>query len=481
MRLGVVRGISYGLFGKPDEFGPQADAIQAGVIRAYVYWSQVEPEPGKFVWDTVDALLGQIPDGVRLWLTVCSSSPWATREKTDFLPPSPATDLGDYRRFVGRLVERCGGRVAYWQPDNEPSNSGLLWAGSAEEYVAQLKVFREEVSNPMAALGRSEDGSAGEAARGTVVLGGCGYDVFSSPEGSEQRRFFHDLARLGRDHFDLFSVNLYGDPGKVAEYVEVARDFMTRHGYDKPIVAGEYGGPVLFEFPELGEILQATFAEAFQETAATQSTQGLAERANQETPEKRAMAKLYERMPTLPPRLRMLMDGCEPELEAKRHRINSRQLVMRAVAATAAGVEIANYWNLAPEVPGYHDPLQMMHLLFGKLPLLDYDDGVLAKRYPAADTFQRLAEFLSDVDSIGAVPPYDTVRLFICRGRTPKMIAWQERDPFDGEDLPPVETVLPWVHPTVTVTDAFGRTADVTPRDGQLVLQMTDTPLFVAA
>lgn len=90
--------------------------------------------------------------------------------------------------------------MAYWQPDNESSNAGLLWAGTAQEYVAQLKIFSEAVR---------------KANAGKVVLGGCGYDVFSRPEGSEPRRFFHDLAQHGRDYFDLFSVTLYGDPRRV--------------------------------------------------------------------------------------------------------------------------------------------------------------------------------------------------------------------------------------------------------------------------
>ena len=60
IRLGVVRGISYGLFGKPGEFVPQARALGAGLIRAYLYWGQVEPEPGCYRWEAVDALLGQL-------------------------------------------------------------------------------------------------------------------------------------------------------------------------------------------------------------------------------------------------------------------------------------------------------------------------------------------------------------------------------------------------------------------------------------
>ena len=459
MKLGVVRGISYGLFGKPDEFGPQAKALGAGVIRAYVYWSQVEPEPGRFAWDTVDALLDQIPEGADLWLTVCSSSPWATRQKTDFLPPSPALDPDAYARFIRELTARCRGLVAYWQPDNEPSNSALLWAGTAPEYLAQLKIFSGVVR-----------------AAGHVVLGGCGYDVFSSPEGSEPRKFFDYLAEHGRDHFDRFSVNLYGDAASVPDYVDTARRFMQRHGYEKPIVAGEHGGPVLFEFPDLGAILEQTMVEAFQASPPTQSRAELAERMRQETPERRAMAALYAKMADLPPRLRMFMAGCEPELEAKRHRINARQLVQRAVLAAAAGVEVSNYWQLAPEVPGPHDPLQMMHLLFGKLPLLDYENGALSHRYPAAGAFERLAHFLSDVDNLSPVGEglFET-------GPARGWIAWDRRDPFDGEDEPPTQITIPWTGTAATVTDVFGHTSIATQRDGQITLGVTDTPVFVTA
>src|SRR5690348_12361350 len=86
IRLGVVRGISYGLFGPPGQFGPQTRALGAGLVRAYLYWSQVEPEPGQYRWDAVDALLAQYSgdDDTELWVTLCSSSRWATRQPTDF-------------------------------------------------------------------------------------------------------------------------------------------------------------------------------------------------------------------------------------------------------------------------------------------------------------------------------------------------------------------------------------------------------------
>jgi hypothetical protein len=140
IRLGIVRSISYGLFGKPDTFVPQLRELGATLVRVYFFWSQVEPEPGRYTLDAVDAFLEQLDGSEEVWVTVCSSSRWATRQPTEFLPPSPAKDLDAYHRFVDRLVRHCAGRVHYWQCDNEPSNVGLLWAGTAQEYLAQLRV-----------------------------------------------------------------------------------------------------------------------------------------------------------------------------------------------------------------------------------------------------------------------------------------------------------------------------------------------------
>jgi hypothetical protein len=70
-------------------------------------------------------------------------------------------------------------------------------------------------------------------------------------------------------------------------------------------------------------------------------------------------------MASLPPQLQMFMRGCPPELEDKRDRINSREVVMRNLLALAAGVRRTLCWNLAPEIPGYQNPLSIMDLLFG--------------------------------------------------------------------------------------------------------------------
>jgi hypothetical protein len=471
IRLGVVRGISYGLFGKPDEFVPQARSLGAGLVRAYVYWGQVEPRPGRYQWESVDALLEQLDGDEEVWITLCSSSPWATRQPTDFLPPSPAKDQRAYGEFVRRVVRRFGGRVRYWQCDNEPSNTDLLWAGTAAEYVTQLRTMH-------AAVKEVDPGAA-------VVLGGCGYDLLSSPEGSPQRRFFGELLSVGRDAFDLFDVHLYGDAAKASGYLRTARELLGVNGCGQPIVVGEYAAPVPFDFPEVEAVMFQALASAFAEAPATQSTDELIEREQRETPERRAMAALYERMPELPTKLQMFMVGCPPELEAKRHRINARQLVMCNLVALAEGVRRTTYWDLAPEVPAAVDPRQIMHLMFGKLALLDYDGTTLGTRHPAASAFALLATQLAGavrVDRVEAAGQPTVAAFQVEReGRAPLLVLWDQRDLFDGEDEPPVAVEWPWAAGTATAVDALGGTVAAELRDGTLRLPVSVTPVFVTA
>jgi hypothetical protein len=56
-------------------------------------------------------------------------------------------------------------------------------------------------------------------------------------------------------------------------------------------------------------------------------------------------------MDSLPPRLQMFLAGCPAELEAKRDRINARQVVMRTMLALAEGVRRTAYWNLGRRLP----------------------------------------------------------------------------------------------------------------------------------
>jgi hypothetical protein len=333
--------------------------------------------------------------------------------------------------------------VQFWQCDNEPSNIGLTWAGTAEGYLAQLRVFHRAVKD-----------ADPEAA---VVLGGATYALPAAAPDSPERRFFDQVLADGRDHFDLFDLHLYGPADRVVDDIEAARGMMRAFGYEKPLVVGEYNAPWPNLYPEA--------------TAAMEQAQ------------EGGLAGLYERMADLPPQLQMFMRGCPPELEAKRDRINGRELVMRNLLALSAGVRRTACWNLAPEIPGYEDRLSVMDLLFGKFPLLGYQGTELRVRHPPADTFALLADRLAGVEGVTRVevPGRPGLRLFQVdrRGRGRLLVVWDQRDSFSGEDQPPVPFDWPWPAAGATAVDAFGRAQPAEPGDGRLRLQVSDTPLLV--
>jgi hypothetical protein len=61
----------------------------------------------------------------------------------------------------------------------------------------------------------------------------------------------------------------------------------------------------------------------------------------------------------------------------------------------------------------------------------------------------------------------------------PLLVVWDHRDPFDGEDEPPIEVTWPWPASAATVTDVFGRTRTARGLDGHIRLPVSVTPLFV--
>lgn len=468
--MGVVRGISYGLFGEPQEFGPAALALNAGLVRAYVYWGQVEPEPGRYDWTVVDRLLDEVAGGGRLWVTVCSSSAWATRTETAFLPASPPLDPAAYARFVSQLVRRCAAYVDYWQCENEPSNAGLLWSGTAGEYAELLEVFAGSV--------RAEPGA------GHVVLGGIGYDVLSSEPDSDTWRFFERVCATAGASFDLVDVHLYDDPRRIPMHLAAVRALLERNGCDQPLVVGEYGGPTIFGFPDAEQTVQATMATVLSEGGVQAG-----EQRDDDSPDRRAMRELYRRLPELPGELQQFLDGCPPEVAARRDRIACRELVTRNLMAFAEGVAVTCYWQLAPEIPDYSDPLNPLGLISARLPLLDFEDGQLVDAQPAAATFRMLAAALQDAVAVQRITLGDRrdVRAFnvvFPPGSTKAVqVLWQDADPFAG-DLDDLHEAFEWhwVHDDIYAANAMAFGVPMPAwTHGRLAVPLSATPILLSS
>jgi hypothetical protein len=464
--LGIAWGFLYGYSGtKAEKFMPLVRGMGGNFSKVYLFWNQIEPEKGHFQWDALDAFVNQLNAPEEGLISLFSTSTWAVEKPGTMLPPSPAKNPEDYYRFVHAVVTHSKGRVRYWQNDSEP-NSPVYWAGTKEEFVRQLKIFHKAV--------KDADPSA-------VVVAG-GYDGLFNPPGAypipgqeKGLEFFDYVMKEAADAFDIFDLRLYADPYTIPWRVDYIRGRMRAYGYEKPIIATEYGGPGFYEFlpnlrfaPLVMKWLQAVAAgHANGNPAAADAGQG-------------GVGELYGKINQLPPQTQMFMQGCSPELQAKFERIQARDLVMRNVLALSAGVRKTLYWALHSDSPDRDD---VMNLMYGKIAMVGYQDGELKRRYPIADVYQTMAKELAGVETVTRqdVPGRPEVFLFEVRraGKNPLYVVWEKRDVFAGEDAPATPLDFEWPAPGAVATDAAGLATPVKVENGRIALAVSVTPVFI--
>ena len=464
--LGIAWGFLYGYLNTPaEQFLPQMRELGGGFTKVYLFWNQLEPEKGKYDWSAVDAFVNQSKSPDEGLVALFSSSRWAVKHRAFLLPPSPAANPDDYYRFVYDLVKHCKGRVRYWQNDCEPNNP-IYWDSTKEEFVAQLKVFYQAVK---------------DADPAALVVAG-GYDGLFGPPGTHPfpnqqagLDFFDYVLKEGRDAFDFFDLRLYGDSYTIVPRVEIMRQKMHALGYDKPIICTEYGGPAFFQF--LPNRKYFSLLSAWMQSIATTGPNGAPQT---DTAGSNQIAALYQNMNSLAPETQMFMLGCAPALEAKYDRIQARGLVMRNLFAFAAGVQKTLYWQLL-DLRTNRD--NMMTLMYGKIGLLGYEHGVLRKRFPTADAYQRMAGALAGVREVKQieVPGKPSVFLFqVDRGqRGPLFVVWERRDEFNGEDAPAVAFDWSWTSKRASATDALGQPVAAQVEGGKLRMEISLTPIFI--
>ncbi len=457
--LGIAWGFLYGYKGtKAEVYMPQLRQLGAGMTKVCVFWNQLEPEKGHYEWSASDAFVNQLHSPEEGLISIFSSSLWATRRASAILPPSPAKDPADYYRFIHAMVLRYKGRVRYWQNGTEP-NSPVFWSGTKEEFVDELRVFHKAVK---------------DADPDAMVIAG-GYDGLFNPPGMFQYPsqkygldFFDYVIAEGADAFDMFDVHLYADPYTIPWRVERIREMMRAHGHEKPILCTEYDGPGFFEFPP--NIAYGSAVMKWAQSVANGDSRGGAEE----------VAALYAKMGTLAKQTQMFMEGCSADLQRKLERLQARDLVMRNMLALSAGVQKTMYWDLWHGTSRRDD---MMHLMYSKMKLLEYDGGALTKRYPLADAFERMAKELAGVESVEriAVPDKPSIYLFEVKRakRTPLLVVWEKRDVFSGEDQPAIAFEWPWIFADASDTDALGQPVAVTVQGGHVHLDISVTPVFI--
>lgn len=201
---------------------------QAGVraLRIAFSWTEMEPEPGKYVWDFWDNFIPLAVDeyGLRLIPYICYTPEWnATDEASNFWR-SPPRDNAPFARFVEQLVARYGTRVHSWEIWNEPDNRDY-WTGTPAQYVALLQAGANAV--------RRADPAA------QVVMGGLAGNL----------EFLETL--LAEHHagqwVDVINLHSYLETWhpdaleRLSEYVARAADLVAQYGQKQPLWLAEIG------------------------------------------------------------------------------------------------------------------------------------------------------------------------------------------------------------------------------------------------
>jgi len=176
----------------------------------------------------------------------------------------------------------------------------------------------------------------------------------------------------------------------------------------------------------------------------------------------------------------MFMEGCPKPLEEKFYRIQARDMVMRCVLALSAGVQKTLFWDLWHDTSKRDD---LMHLMYSRQKLLEYENGRLAKELPGATAFRRMAEALKGVTRVRRIEVADHPSLYLFevtrRDRPPLFVVWERRDTFTGEHAPPTPSDLAWSSKEAHAVDALGQPVVGTVSSGRLRLPVSVTPIFI--
>lgn len=169
-----------------EALASKASELGTGFVRISARWRQIEPRPGEFHWETLDADIWDraAPRGLRLFVTIEDAPEWAGGGAAHNGAPN---DLERWRHFVGAVVNRYKGYVKHWGIWNEPDS---------QIFLADRRAYRDIAREARRAI-KAADAEA-------LVLG---------PEVSEGALddgwFAEVMSEWGFEIFDIVTVHIY--------------------------------------------------------------------------------------------------------------------------------------------------------------------------------------------------------------------------------------------------------------------------------
>jgi len=158
-------------------------------VRQPFYWSQVEPEPGRFDWTVSDRLVAAVARHPQLRLVAVLEDD----------PPVPPADPDRFAAFAAAFAARYGERVDYYQIWDEP-NLAQHWGGDPVSPPAYADLLART-----ATAVRAADPDA------RLLLAGLAPTIETGPQNLSDARYLDQLYRAGAaPYFDIVCGKPYG-------------------------------------------------------------------------------------------------------------------------------------------------------------------------------------------------------------------------------------------------------------------------------
>jgi len=246
-----------------SHFSNIGEIEKANWVRIFTLWNDIEREKGKYDFSFLDLLVKHFQKDNRvLLITIMPYAKWDqdTCHDEKYLAEFPTPrgkarikvgkpcDMNAYRSFLRALVERYDGDgkddmpglrypIKHWEIINEPSMQGIgefdlkFFYGTPEEYLEILKVSYQAI--------KQADPEA------VVLMGGM------AGMHKEAVEFWDKIMDEAKNYFDVANIHSISTTGEREDlYLIKFKEFLRRHGVDKPIWITEAQYGELFKPPK---------------------------------------------------------------------------------------------------------------------------------------------------------------------------------------------------------------------------------------
>ncbi|MEM1011387.1 MAG: hypothetical protein AAGI46_04095 [Planctomycetota bacterium] len=169
-----------------------ASKLGANYVRQTRKWPQLEPKPGEWNWERMDAIVDAAErHNIHVQTVVGKPAPWAVRERYTDHPRRDRTppQIEPFKAFLQAFIDRYGDRVRYYEVFNEPDIG--FFQGTVEEYLEVLHATHDIVSQQP----------------GLVTMTG-GFTGFV--HGGRKRGFQETVLLEAQDSFDIHTLHMHG-------------------------------------------------------------------------------------------------------------------------------------------------------------------------------------------------------------------------------------------------------------------------------